>query len=78
MATGETVGMVDCECGSKASVKEGKNGALTLYCLGCGAQGFRKSPKAVEAMRARLGAPAAGSALPPQKQAAKRGLLDEL
>jgi hypothetical protein len=55
-----TLNAVDCPCacGSKARVTSSGSGALTIYCGSCKFQGFAKSPKAVESLKKRIGAPA--------------------
>jgi hypothetical protein len=54
------------KCGAcdfeRARVKEGKNGTLSISCSECGTGAFVKSPKAVAALRAKCGAPAAPKA----------------
>lgn len=73
------IGTVECPaCGEKANVQEAKAGALTVYCNGangCRFQGFVKSPRAVEKIRAKL----SGSPSPsdPPSPSPKKGLLDE-
>lgn len=56
---------IDCPCcGTKARVTAAGSGALTVYCPSCKFQGFAKSPKAVESLKARMGvkpAPPAGA-----------------
>ncbi len=50
------LGMVECpSCDHKrAEVREGKNGAASIFCPECGSQTLAKSPKASAALRARV------------------------
>lgn len=54
---GEILGQVSCTaCGHpRGNVKTGKNGTLSVSCTECGALTMVKSPKAVGALRERLG-----------------------
>jgi ribosomal protein L37E len=56
--TSRKIGTTPCNaCGfERADVKEGKNGTLSISCCECGTGSFVKSPKAVAALRARIGA----------------------
>lgn len=56
MSDGKVIGNQGCAaCGETATVKEGKNGTLSIHCGACGTQSIVKSPKAVAALRSRLG-----------------------
>lgn len=50
------LGFVECpSCDHKrAEVREGKNGAASIFCPECGSQTLAKSPKASAALRARV------------------------
>jgi len=50
------LGMVQCpSCDHpRAEVREGKNGAASIFCPECGSQTLAKSPKASAALRARV------------------------
>ena len=74
MAAGETVGQLKCECGELSPIKEGKNGALTGTCPGCGAITWRKTVKSVTALRAML----AGTPAPAKPAPAGGGALDKV
>lgn len=53
------VGEYQCACGGRVIVSEARGGTLSTRCHGaCGQTGFIKSPNGVNAMRAKLGAPA--------------------
>jgi hypothetical protein len=47
---------------SDLKVKEGARGGLSMSCGKCGYQGFARTPKASEAMRAKMGAASANPA----------------
>jgi hypothetical protein len=63
------IGTIGCiACGfERAAVKDGRNGTLSVHCTECGTQTLVKSPKAVAAMRARIGAAPAPTKAPEQR-----------
>lgn len=74
------LGFVECpSCDHKrAEVREGKNGAASIFCPECGSQTLAKSPKASAALRSRVvktrspaaAAPASGTPAPAKPAAA--------
>jgi hypothetical protein len=61
MAKGNAIGTSKCDlCGGALNIYEGAGGTVYAKCSGaCGKQSWVKSPRGVEAVRAKLGAPAA-------------------
>lgn len=54
MAAGEIVGSTPCRCGGLMTYREGKAGGISGACDSCKRQTFDRTPKAVEAIRAKL------------------------
>lgn len=54
MAAGDVVGSAPCRCGGLMTYREGKAGGISGACDSCKRQTFDRTPKAVEAIRAKL------------------------
>jgi hypothetical protein len=72
MAHGETVGTVSCNiCDFKTvTIKEGKGGALSGKCGGCGAQVILRTPSGVSGFRSKQKPAAAPAAVVAAAQSA--------
>jgi len=55
MAAKDLLGKITCPiCDGEAKVTESKRGSSTIYCPGCGFQGFARTPIADKALRGKI------------------------
>lgn len=73
---------IDCPtgCGAKARVSVNGSGGMQVHCGSCKFQGWAKTPKAVEALKKRIGAPADDRSTDrsTEKKSGGGGILDDL